>query len=68
MFGSIFINNFITSRFLGICPFLGVSKQVETATGMGMAVTFVMALASGLCYLVQKVLVVLKLEFLQTIT
>ena len=68
IFGSIFINNFITSRFLGICPFLGVSKQVETATGMGMAVTFVMALASGLCYLVQKVLVVLKLEFLQTIT
>lgn len=68
IFGSIFINNFVTSRFLGICPFLGVSKQVETATGMGLAVTFVMALASGLCYWVQKVLVALKIEFLQTIT
>jgi electron transport complex protein RnfA len=68
IFGSIFINNFITSRFLGICPFLGVSKQVETATGMGMAVTFVMALASGMTYWVQKVLVAFKIEFLQTIT
>ncbi len=66
--GSIFINNFITSRFLGICPFLGVSKQVETATGMGLAVTFVMALASGLCYWVQKALVAFNIEFLQTIT
>ncbi|HEY8392130.1 MAG TPA: electron transport complex subunit RsxA [Capillibacterium sp.] len=65
---SIFINNFITQRFLGICPFLGVSKQVETATGMGLAVTFVMALASGICYWVQKVLVALKIGFLQTIT
>jgi electron transport complex protein RnfA len=68
IFGSIFINNFIVSRFLGICPFLGVSKQVETATGMGLAVTFVMGLASGLTYWVQKLLILLNLEFLQTIT
>ncbi|HHT49183.1 MAG TPA: electron transport complex subunit RsxA [Firmicutes bacterium] len=66
--GSIFINNFITSRFLGICPFLGVSKQVETATGMGLAVTFVMALASGITYWVQKTLVKHDIAFLQTIT
>ena len=65
---AIFINNFIVARFLGICPFLGVSKQVETATGMGMAVTFVMALASGITYWIQKVLVMLNIEFLQTIT
>lgn len=65
---AIFINNFVVARFLGICPFLGVSKQVEAATGMGMAVTFVMALASGICYLVQRVLVAYHIEFLQTIT
>ncbi|NLW56647.1 MAG: electron transport complex subunit RsxA [Firmicutes bacterium] len=68
IFGAIFINNFIVSRFLGICPFLGVSRQVETATGMGLAVTFVMGLASGITYLVHKLLVALNIEFLQTIT
>ena len=47
MISAIFVNNFVLSRFLGICPFLGVSKQVETAVGMGVAVTFVMALASN---------------------
>lgn len=65
---SILVNNFVLSRFLGICPFLGVSKQVETAFGMGMAVTFVMALAAIMTYIVQKlVLVPLGLEYLQTI-
>jgi Na+-translocating ferredoxin:NAD+ oxidoreductase subunit A len=65
---SILVNNYVLSRFLGICPFLGVSKRVETAVGMGMAVTFVMALASVITYLVHYlVLVPLKLEFLQTI-
>ncbi len=68
IFGSIFINNFIVSRFLGICPFLGVSKQVETAAGMGLAVTFVMGLASAITYWVQKLLIVLNIEVLQTIT
>ena len=50
---SVLVNNFVMSRFLGICPFIGVSKRVETAVGMGLAVTFVMALASVMTYLVQ---------------
>lgn len=65
---SILVNNFILSRFLGICPFLGVSKQVETAFGMGMAVTFVMALASLITWIVQKtILELLGIEYMQTI-
>jgi len=65
---AIFVNNFILARFLGICPFLGVSKKVETAAGMGAAVTFVMALSSVITYYVQKVILVpLGIEFLQTI-
>ncbi len=68
LLGSILVNNFITSRFLGICPFLGVSKRIGTAVGMGIAVTFVMALASLITYIVQySLLVPLGLEFLQTI-
>jgi len=67
--GSILVNNFIMSRFLGICPFLGVSKQLGTAVGMGMAVTFVMALASLFTYLMQRLLLEpLGLGFLQTIS
>ncbi len=66
--GSILVNNFVMSQFLGICPFLGVSKKLETAFGMGMAVTFVMALASLITYLVQMFLLVpLGLEYMQTI-
>lgn len=66
--GGIFINNYIFSRFLGLCPFLGVSKQLETATGMGMAVIFVMAMASAVTWLVQHfILVPLHLEYMQTI-
>ena len=53
---SILVNNFVLSKFLGCCPFLGVSKKVDTAVGMGMAVTFVMAVASLATYLVQKYL------------
>lgn len=65
---SILVNNFVLSRFLGICPFLGVSKQVETATGMGMAVTFVMTLAGIMTYFVQKlILIPFHIEYLQTI-
>ncbi|WP_053957525.1 electron transport complex subunit RsxA [Inediibacterium massiliense] len=65
---SILVNNFVLSKFLGICPFLGVSKQVETATGMGMAVTFVMTIASIVTWIIQKfILVPYGLEFLQTI-
>ncbi len=68
MISAIFVNNFVLSRFLGICPFLGVSKQVETAVGMGVAVTFVMALASAITYVVQySILDPLGLGYLQTI-
>ncbi|MGL4606898.1 MAG: electron transport complex subunit RsxA [Eubacteriaceae bacterium] len=68
LISAIFVNNFVLSRFLGICPFLGVSKQVETATGMGVAVTFVMALASAITFVVQySILDPLNLGYLQTI-
>ena len=65
----VFINNFILTQFLGLCPFIGVSKNTESAVGMGFAVTFVMALASLATWAIQKfVLLPLGLEFLQTIT
>ncbi|MCK5763350.1 MAG: electron transport complex subunit RsxA, partial [Clostridiales bacterium] len=65
---AIFVNNFVLSRFLGICPFLGVSKQVETAFGMGMAVTFVMTLAGILTYFIHSfILVPLNLEYLKIV-
>ncbi len=67
--GAILINNFIFSQFLGCCPFLGCSNKVDTATGMGLAVTFVMGLASAICWVIdQYVLVPLELTFLQTLT
>ena len=59
--------NFILVKFYGICPFMGVSKKIDTALGMGMAVTFVMALASALCWLVNWVLVELNLQYMQTV-
>ena len=65
--GAILTNNFIFAQFLGICPFLGVSKKIDTAVGMGAAVTFVMGLASAFCYLINMVLVSLHLEFMQTV-
>lgn len=66
--GSVLVNNYVMSQFLGICPFLGVSKKVETAVGMGMAVTFVMGLAALFTYFIQAyVLVPLNLEYMQTI-
>jgi electron transport complex protein RnfA len=65
---ALLINNFVLSRFLGICSFLGVSKKVETATGMGAAVTFVMVLASTMAYLVfNYILVPLHIEYLYTL-
>ena len=68
MLGAILANNFIFSQFLGICPFLGVSKKVETALGMGIAVTFVMGLASAVCFLVNNyVLIPLGLGYMQTV-
>ena len=66
--GAILINNFIFSQFLGICPFLGCSSKVDTAAGMGLAVVFVMGLASAICWVIdQFILVPLGLQFLQTL-
>ena len=66
--GSAIVNNVVLSQFLGICPFLGVSKKVETATGMGGAVVFVITLSSLLTSLIYKfILVPLGFEYLQTI-
>ncbi len=66
--GAILVENFILVQFLGICPFMGVSKKMDTATGMGLAVTFVMGLASIFCWLVNEYLLVpLGLEYLQTL-
>lgn len=65
---AILIENFVLVKFLGICPFLGVSKKTETATGMGFAVIFTMTVASALTWLVQTfILNKLHLEYLQTI-
>jgi electron transport complex protein RnfA len=64
---AVFVNNIVLSQFLGICPFLGVSKKISTALGMGAAVTFVMTLATIVTYLLQQLLISYKLEFLQTI-
>ena len=59
--------NFILVKFYGICPFMGVSKKIDTALGMGMAVTFVMALASAACFAVNKLLVALDVTYMQTV-
>ena len=66
--GAIFVNNVVLSQFLGICPFLGVSSKVETSLGMGMAVTFVMALAAIVTWCLQNyILVPFGIEYMQTI-
>ena len=66
--GAILANNFIFSQFLGICPFLGVSKKVDTAVGMGFAVTFVMGLASAITWAVNKfILIPFDLGYMQTV-
>jgi electron transport complex protein RnfA len=66
--GAILIENFILVKFLGICPFLGVSKSQETAVGMGLAVTFVMGVASLVCWIIEAALLVpLGLEFARTV-
>ena len=65
---AIFVNNILLSQFLGICPFLGVSNKLSTATGMSMAVCFVITLATVVTYLLNMLLVKFGLEFLQTIS
>ena len=67
LIAAILSQNFILVKFYGICPFMGVSKKIDTALGMGMAVTFVMALASAACYLVNLLLVKLSLQYMQTV-
>lgn len=67
--GAVLINNFVLSQFLGICPFMGVSKKVETALGMGMAVIFVMGVAAAVNWPINKfILEKYNLGFLQTVT
>ena len=66
--GAILINNFIFSQFLGICPFMGVSKKMDTAAGMGMAVIFVMGLAAAMSWVINEFLLMpLGLGYLQTL-
>ena len=69
LIGGLLVNNFVLSQFLGICPFLGVSKKVETALGMSAAVAFVLTIATIVTFLIQKfVLDAFDLGYLQTIT
>ncbi len=68
LLAGVLTENFILVKFYGICPFLGVSKKIDTALGMGMAVTFVMAIASAACWAVDRlVLVPLELTYMQTV-
>ena len=68
LIGSLLVNNFVMNKFLGICPFLGVSKRFETAKGMGMAVMVVMAIGSAVTWCVNEFLLVpFKLQYMQTI-
>ncbi len=65
---TVFVNNFVLARFLGLCPFMGVSKKIETATGMGMAVVFVMTVAAAVTWNIQRfILTPFDLQYLQTI-
>lgn len=67
LFSTIFVNNYVLGRFLGTCPFLGVSNKTETATGMGIAVTFVVTLSSIITYIIHHTILIGRLEYLQTI-
>ena len=67
LLSAVLTENYILVKFYGICPFMGVSKKIDTALGMGMAVTFVMALASAVCYGVNLILIALHLEYMQTV-
>ncbi|MEZ5534127.1 MAG: electron transport complex subunit RsxA [Thiolinea sp.] len=67
--GTVWVNNFVLSQFLGLCPFMGVSRKLETAMGMGLATTFVLTLSSVTSYLVHSYLLVpLELEYLRTLS
>ncbi len=67
-FGVIFVNNLVLIQFLGICPFMGVSKKIDTSIGMGMAVTFVMTLAAVITWMVHNwILIPMEIQYLQTV-
>lgn len=67
--GAILVENYVLVQFLGICPFVGVSRKTDTAFGMGMAVIFVMTIASAVTWIVNKLLLIpLNLEYMQTVT
>jgi len=68
LFSALLINNYVFIRFLGICPFLGVSKKLDTAVGMGFAATFVLVMSSVITWFVNKLLAVSGLEFLRTVS
>jgi len=69
LISTVFVNNFVLVKFLGLCPFMGVSRKLETATGMALATTFVLTLSSATSYLINEYLLVpLDLEYLRTIT
>ncbi|AEH51348.1 electron transport complex subunit RsxA [Pseudothermotoga thermarum] len=68
LFSAILINNYVFIRFLGICPFLGVSKKMDTAVGMGFAATFVLVMSSTITWFVNRLLVALGIDFLRTVT
>ena len=67
LLSAVLTENYILVKFYGICPFMGVSKKIDTALGMGMAVTFVMALASAACWAVNLLLSALDLQYMQTV-
>lgn len=67
LISTMFVNNYVFAQFLGICPFLGVSSKTETATGMGIAVTFVVTLSSVITYVIHHTLLAGGYEYLQTI-
>ena len=69
LIGTVLVNNFVLARFLGLCPFMGVSKNLEAATGMSLATAFVLTLSSAVSYLLHEYLLVpLDLEYLRTIS
>jgi electron transport complex protein RnfA len=68
LIGTVFVNNIVMSKILGLCPFMGVSKKLETAIGMGAATTFVLTLASGLSYLIDTYLLGQDLSYLRTLS
>lgn len=68
LIGTVFVNNIVLAKILGLCPFMGVSKKLEAAVGMGLATTFVLTLASGISYLVNQYLLGPELSYLRTLS